>query len=139
MGMGAMVETLETSHTWTRLGELHEAVGAAIAGSLSSQGTPGLVWCHLSHAYADGASLYFTFISRRRAGAELGQWREVKRAACGAIVACGATITHHHAVGHDHAPYMAAEVGETGVDVLRAIKEQLDPAGIMNPGKLLPG
>jgi alkyldihydroxyacetonephosphate synthase len=138
MGMGAMVETLETSHTWSRLAELHEGVAAAIHGSLDGQGTPGLVWCHLSHAYADGASLYFTFISRRREGEEIEQWRQVKGAACEAIVAHGGTITHHHAVGHDHAPYMQAEVGETGLDVLRAVKAQLDPAGIMNPGKLLP-
>jgi alkyldihydroxyacetonephosphate synthase len=138
MGMGAMVETLETSHTWSRLGELHEAVAAAIHGSLDGQGTPGLVFCHLSHAYADGASLYFTFISRRRQGAELEQWAEVKRAASAAIVATGGTITHHHAVGRDHAPYMEAEVGRTGLEVLRAVKDQLDPAGIMNPGKLLP-
>ena len=138
MGMGAMVETLETSHTWSRLGELHDAVAQAIGSSLSGQGTPGLVWCHLSHAYADGASLYFTFISRRRAGEEIEQWRQVKRAACEAIVAHGGTITHHHAVGRDHAPYMEAEVGETGLDVLRAVKAELDPAGIMNPGKLLP-
>ncbi len=48
------------------------------------------------------------------------------------------TITHHHAVGRDHAPYMAAEVGELGIEALRAVKERLDPAGIMNPGKLLP-
>jgi alkyldihydroxyacetonephosphate synthase len=137
MGMGAMVETLETSHTWTRFGELHEAVGGAIRESLAAQGTPGLVWCHLSHAYADGASLYFTFISRRRSGAELEQWSEVKRAASEAIVACGATISHHHAVGRDHVPYMEAEVGKSGLDVLRAVKQELDPAGIMNPGKLL--
>ena len=139
IGMGAMVETLETSHTWSRLGDLHAAVGAAIRASLEGQGTPAIVWCHLSHAYADGASLYFTFISRRRAGAELEQWRQVKRAASEAIVACGATITHHHAVGRDHAPYMEAEVGGTGLELLRAVKERLDPAGIMNPGKLLPG
>jgi alkyldihydroxyacetonephosphate synthase len=138
MGMGAMVETLETSHTWTRLGELHAAVGGAIRDSLAGGGTPGLVWCHLSHAYADGASLYFTFISRRREGAELEQWAEVKRAASEAIVASGATITHHHAVGRDHAAYMEAEVGKTGLEVLRAVKSELDPAGIMNPGKLLP-
>jgi alkyldihydroxyacetonephosphate synthase len=137
MGMGAMVETLETSHTWSRLGELHEAVATAIHGSLATQGTPGLVFCHLSHAYADGASLYFTFISRSRHGEELEQWRQVKRAASEAIVASGATITHHHAVGRDHAPYMEAEVGRTGLDVLRAVKDQLDPAGVMNPGKLL--
>jgi len=138
MGMGAMVETLETSHTWTRLGELHAAVGGAIRDSLAGQGTPGLAFCHLSHAYADGASLYFTFISRAKRGAEIEQWATVKRAACEAIVATGGTITHHHAVGRDHAPYMKAEVGETGLDVLRAVKEQLDPSGIMNPGKLIP-
>jgi alkyldihydroxyacetonephosphate synthase len=139
MGMGAMVETLETSHTWSRLHELHAAVGGAIRDSLAGQGTPGLVFCHLSHAYADGASLYFTFISRARREAEIEQWREVKRAASEAIVATGGTITHHHAVGRDHAPYMEAEIGKTGLDVLRAVKQQLDPAGIMNPGKLLPG
>ncbi len=137
MEMGAMVETLETSHTWSRLGELHAAVGAAIRDSLEAQGTPGLVFCHLSHAYADGASLYFTFISRARRGEEIGQWQQVKRAACEAIVAHGGTITHHHAVGRDHAPYMEAEVGQTGLDVLRAAKERLDPTGIMNPGKLI--
>jgi alkyldihydroxyacetonephosphate synthase len=138
MDMGALVETLETSHTWSRLGDLHATVGAAIRDSLSAQGTPGLVFCHLSHAYADGASLYFTFISRARRGEEVEQWQTVKRATSEAIVAAGATITHHHAVGRDHTPYMEAEVGETGIEVLRAIKEQLDPAGIMNPQKLIP-
>jgi alkyldihydroxyacetonephosphate synthase len=138
MDMGAMVETLETSHTWTRLSELHTAVGAAIRDSLATQGTPGLVLCHLSHAYADGASLYFTFISRSRCGEEVEQWRALKRAASEAIVAAGGTITHHHAVGRDHTPYMEAEVGETGLEVLRAVKARLDPTGIMNPGKLLP-
>jgi alkyldihydroxyacetonephosphate synthase len=138
MGMGAMVETLETSHTWSRFAELHAAVVSAIRKALADQGTSGLVFCHLSHAYADGASLYFTFISRARRGAELEQWRAVKRAASEAIVAHGGTISHHHAVGRDHAPYMEAEVGRAGLDVLRAVKDQLDPAGIMNPGKLLP-
>jgi alkyldihydroxyacetonephosphate synthase len=136
MEMGAMVETLETSHTWSRLGELHGAVADAIRGSLAAQGTPGLVFSHLSHAYADGASLYFTFIARARHDAAIEQWQAVKRAASEAIVASGGTITHHHAVGRDHAPYMEAEVGRTGIDVLRAVKQQLDPAGIMNPGKL---
>jgi alkyldihydroxyacetonephosphate synthase len=137
IGMGAMVETLETSHTWSRLSELHAAVGRAIRDSLAGQGTPGLVFCHLSHAYPDGASLYFTFISRSRQGEEVEQWRQVKRAASEAIVASGATITHHHAVGRDHVPYMEAEIGKAGLEVLRAVKEQLDPTGIMNPGKLL--
>jgi alkyldihydroxyacetonephosphate synthase len=138
MDMGYFVETLETSHEWSRYGELYRAVREGLATALRDQGTPGLVWCHLSHAYRDGASLYFTFAAPRRAGSEIEQWRAVKTAACEAIVATGGTITHHHAVGRDHAPYMPAEVGETGIAALRALKEELDPAGIMNPGKLLP-
>ena len=137
MDMGAIVETLETSHTWSRLGPLHASIGAAIRDALERQGTPGIVFCHLSHAYADGASLYYTFVARARSGAELEQWAAAKRAASEAIVAAGATITHHHAVGRDHAPYMEAETGALGVEVLTAVKERLDPAGIMNPGKLI--
>jgi alkyldihydroxyacetonephosphate synthase len=135
--LGYMVETLETSHTWSRLGDLYAAVGGALDAALRDQGTPGIVMCHLSHAYRDAASLYFTFIARSRTGEELEQWRAVKSAACEAIVAAEGTITHHHAVGRDHAPYMGAEVGETGLEALRALKQRLDPAGIMNPGKLL--
>jgi alkyldihydroxyacetonephosphate synthase len=137
MDAGAMVETLETSHTWSRLEELYGAVGRAIREALERQGTPGIVFCHLSHAYADGASLYFTFIARRHPGQEVEQWQSVKAAACDAIVAAGGTITHHHAVGRDHVPYMRAEVGELGIDLLRAVKQRLDPAGILNPGKLI--
>ena len=138
MDLGYMVETLETAHTWSRLDDLYRAVRAALGSALAAQGTPGIVMCHLSHAYRDGASLYFTFIARSRPGAEIGQWHAVKTAACEAIVAAGGTITHHHAVGRDHAPYMPAEVGQTGLEALRALKERLDPAGILNPGKLLP-
>ncbi len=136
--LGYFIETLETSHTWSRLDDLYRAVGGALDRSLRDQGTPPIVMCHLSHAYRDGASLYFTFAARARAGEEIEQWRAAKAAACEAIVATGGTITHHHAVGQDHAPYMGAEVGETGIEALRAVKERLDPAGIMNPGKLLP-
>jgi alkyldihydroxyacetonephosphate synthase len=135
---GLLVETVETSHTWSRLGELYRAVGDALRSSLSDQGTPGIVLCHVSHLYRDGASLYFTWIARRTIGAEIEQWRAVKSAACDAIVGAGGTITHHHAVGRDHAPYMTAEIGELGVEALRAVKERLDPNGVMNPGKLLP-
>ncbi len=135
---GYLVETLETAHTWSRLGALYDAVRAAIGAALANQGTPGIVMCHLSHAYRDGASLYFTFLARRRPGAELEQWRAVKTAACEEIVQAGGTITHHHAVGRDHLPYMRAEVGELGIEALRAVKERLDPTGIMNPGKLIP-
>ena len=100
---------------------------------------PGvLVGCHVSHLYPTGASLYFTVFARRDDGDPAGQWRALKRAASDAIVAAGGTITHHHAVGRDHAPWMPDEDGPLGVELLRAVKERCDPAGIMNPGKLLP-
>ncbi len=134
---GVMVETLETAAQWSGLHELHREVAAAIGQALHACGTPGLVMCHLSHVYESGASLYFTFLARQREGDEIGQWRAVKDAASEAILANGATITHHHAVGVDHARFMEREVGAGGLAALRALKAQLDPAGIMNPGKLL--
>jgi alkyldihydroxyacetonephosphate synthase len=137
LDLGYMVETLETAHTWGRLSELYRAVRTAIEAALRAAGTPGIVLCHLSHAYRDGASLYFTFIARRRPGEEIEHWRSVKAAACEAIVGAGGTITHHHGVGRDHAPYMRSEVGALGLEALHALKERLDPTGIMNPGKLL--
>ena len=135
---GVMVETLETSTTWSSLDRLYQAVGAALRDALTARGTPPAVMCHISHLYPSGASLYYTFIARQEPGAEIEQWRAAKTAACDAITANGGTITHHHAVGTDHAPWMEREVGALGLDVLAAAKERVDPAGIMNPGKLLP-
>jgi alkyldihydroxyacetonephosphate synthase len=132
MDRGVLVETLETATTWAQLFTLYRAVGDALR-----EHAP-LVACHISHLYPTGASLYFTFMARARRGEELAQWTAVKAAASEAIVGAGATITHHHAVGHDHAAYLGAEIGDTGVAALRALKRELDPAGVMNPGKLLP-
>jgi alkyldihydroxyacetonephosphate synthase len=135
---GILAETLETAAPWSGLMPLYEAVGAAIAQALESRGTPARVMCHISHLYPDGASLYFTFLARQEEGAEIDQWRSVKTAACDAIVAAGGTITHHHAIGRDHLPWMRAEIGTHGVEILKALKERVDPAGVLNPGKLIP-
>jgi alkyldihydroxyacetonephosphate synthase len=135
---GVLVETLETATSWSGLDALYRGVAGALRESLGARGTPPIVMCHVSHLYRSGASLYFTFFARQQAGEELEQWRAAKKAASDAIVANGGTITHHHAIGRDHVPWMRAEVGETGIELLRATKERLDPAGIMNPGKLLP-
>ncbi|HWX97068.1 MAG TPA: FAD-binding oxidoreductase [Solirubrobacteraceae bacterium] len=134
---GVMVETLETATQWSNLHRLHEGVGGAIAAALEQCGTPGLVMCHVSHLYESGASLYFTFIARMLEDDPIGQWRAVKERASRAIVEGGGTITHHHAVGVDHAAWMDREVGAEGVAAIAALKAELDPAGIMNPGKLL--
>lgn len=135
---GVMVETLETATRWSNVQRLHDTVAGAIERALTAEGTPGIVMCHVSHLYETGASLYYTFIARQREGSEIEQWRAVKRAASEAIVTGGGTITHHHAVGRDHAPWLRSEIGAQGVAALGALKAELDPAGIMNPGKLLP-
>ncbi len=93
--------------------------------------------CHISHVYPTGASLYFTVVAALGED-PLTRWGAAKRAAGDAILGAGGTITHHHAVGADHRPWMTDEVGDLGVRILRAVKAELDPAGILNPGKLIP-
>jgi alkyldihydroxyacetonephosphate synthase len=137
LAAGALCETLETATDWSNIPALKTAVTEALTSALAESGTPALVLCHISHVYTTGASLYFTVVAGQR-GNPIDQWRAAKTAACNAIVATGGTITHHHAVGADHRPWMRDEVGDLGVQVLRAVKSTLDPAGILNPGKLIP-
>lgn len=137
LSAGALCETLETATTWSNLATLKAAVTEALTTALTASGTAGLVMCHISHVYPTGASLYFTVVAGQR-GDVAEQWHAVKARACDAIIAAGGTITHHHAVGADHRPWMTAEVGDLGVAIMRAVKQTLDPAGILNPGKLIP-
>ena len=139
---GVGVDTLETAASWSKLDGLYAvtygALEKAILETVPRDGARGIVMCHLSHSYLDGASLYFTTIFPRALDGDIAQWKTIKKAATDAIVANGGTLSHHHGVGEDHVPWIAQEKGELGVDVLRAIKSALDPAGILNPGKLLP-
>ncbi len=137
LSAGALCETLETATNWSNVPALKSAVTEALTTALAETGTPALVLCHISHVYPTGASLYFTVVAGQR-GNPIEQWRKAKTAASDAMMRTGATITHHHAVGADHRPWMRDEVGDLGVQVLRAVKATLDPAGILNPGKLIP-
>jgi alkyldihydroxyacetonephosphate synthase len=137
LDVGVCVETLETAAYWSSLDELRDAVRKALAGSLTTPATRPIVMSHISHAYETGASLYFTVLTPRDATDPTGQWEKAKAAAGEAISGRG-TITHHHAVGTDHARYLPTEVGDVGVEVLRAVKHVLDPTNVLNPGKLLP-
>ncbi|MEA2346703.1 MAG: alkyldihydroxyacetonephosphate synthase [Thermoleophilaceae bacterium] len=139
LARGIMVDTLETATTWTGAMGLYEAVRSAILGAIGERGHRGRVMCHISHLYPTGCSLYFTFLTRQEQGTEMEQWHAVKSAAGDAIASAGGTISHHHAVGRDHAPWLGREVGELGLDLIRAAKATLDPEGVMNPGKLVDG
>ncbi|MFF5036382.1 FAD-binding oxidoreductase [Nocardia salmonicida] len=137
LDVGVLCETLETATSWANLANLKVKVTGALMDALGSQGTPALVMCHISHTYPTGASLYFTVVAKQLDD-PIAQWRIAKSAASDAMVAAGGTITHHHAVGADHRPWMGAEIGDLGVRVLRAVKRELDPTGVLNPGKLVP-
>jgi alkyldihydroxyacetonephosphate synthase len=91
---------------------------------------------HQSHAYTDGACLYFTFVGRpereQREAFYVGAWDKAQRAAIDA----GAALSHHHGVGLNRARFMRQAVGDGGLAVLQSMKDALDPNGILNPGKL---
>lgn len=137
LDVGVLAETLETATFWSNLHTVHARVRGALEASLAEQGTPAIVLCHISHVYENGASLYFT-VAARGLDDPLAQWSAAKTAASNAIAETGATITHHHGVGRDHRPWLAREIGDVGVEVLRAVKQRIDPEGVLNPGVLVP-
>jgi alkyldihydroxyacetonephosphate synthase len=136
---GLAVDTLETAASWPRLAPLQRAIEAAIQAQADRHGEAAHVFTHVSHAYADGASLYTTFMFRRHRDPEttLARWRDMKDAASEAIVAAQATISHQHGVGRDHRRWLGAEKGELGSSLLRTAFACVDPEALMNPGALL--
>lgn len=133
---GVFCETLETATTWARLLTLRDAVEGALREGFTDAGAKPYVMCHVSHVYPTGASLYFTVLAGVRAD-PLGVWARVKSRANDAIIANGGTISHHHAVGRDHAPWLREEIGDTGIRIIEAIKRELDPRSILNPGAVV--
>ena len=128
---GAFSDTMEVAAPWSRLGELYRAVREAL-------GKHVFVMAHLSHAYPDGCSIYFTFAgSASTAEAMESVYDAAWRGAIDAAIAAGGTLSHHHGVGRSKAPQLGAELG-LGVPMIHALRRVLDPHGIMNPGNLLP-
>jgi alkyldihydroxyacetonephosphate synthase len=137
LSVGVLSDAFETACTWTQFPELHARVTAAVGRALDEQCGGGLVACRFTHVYPDGPAPYYTFIGALRPGAEIAQWRAVKAAASEALVAAGGTITHHHAVGRTHRPWYDRERPPLFADALRAVKRELDPRGVLNPGVLV--
>ena len=137
---GYAVDTAETAVDWPRVGAMMQAIEQAATGALAADGERLHTYTHLSHLYAQGASVYSTFVWRLAGDydADLARWRALKAAVCAAVVANRGSISHQHGVGIDHAPYLTAEKGELGIGAMRALFRHFDPQGMMNPGKLLP-
>jgi alkyldihydroxyacetonephosphate synthase len=136
---GAFVDTMEVAARWSKLGELYEAVRRAL-------GEHVFVMAHFSHAYPDGCCIYFSFAGSADPGlvralgwdaACAATYDRAWKAALTAAVEAGGTLSHHHGVGRSKAPRLAAELGH-GIEVVRTLMHAFDPAGILNPGNLLP-
>jgi alkyldihydroxyacetonephosphate synthase len=136
---GYAVDTLETALPWNVVLPASASILSALEGALLEERERVLAFCHLSHIYRDGASIYTTYLFRRTADPEqtLERWQRLKRKASLAVIQHGGTISHQHGVGLDHAPYLEAEKGPVGMAILRAMAQTLDPDQVLNPGKLL--
>jgi alkyldihydroxyacetonephosphate synthase len=134
---GALADVSETAAPWSRLNPVYDAVMASAHGAFGELGIPGYLMCHLSHSYHAGACLYFTFGVKPAPGKdELEQYDAVKSAIQQAFIDAGATLSHHHAVGTEHARWLEADISAPGVQMLRALFAGVDPGANLNPGKI---
>jgi alkyldihydroxyacetonephosphate synthase len=137
--LGYAVDTLETAVPWNCLNETLASIETAISDAGEATNERVHIFSHISHLYSSGASVYVTFIFRLAEDPQenLLRWEKMKSAASKAIVAKKGTISHQHGVGIDHKPYLEAEKGSLGVDLIKDLMRVSDPYGVMNPGKLL--
>ncbi len=137
MDHGYLVETFETSVTWSHLEGLYRNVRKTLEECVTPKGQ-SLVLAHLSHPTRVGSCVYFTAIMPQEAERELEQWRSLKTAATETLLASGGCLSHHHGMGADHLPWASRIHGAKGIAALTALKAQWDPEGLMNPGKVIP-
>lgn len=136
---GYAVDTMETACDWPRVAAMVRSLEAAGRAALAQHGERTHCYTHLSHVYAQGSSVYATFVYRIGPDYDraLARWQSLKAAVGDAIVAQGGTITHQHGVGKDHARWLAAEKGSTGMSAIAAMVREFDPHGVMARGNLL--
>jgi alkyldihydroxyacetonephosphate synthase len=123
---GITIDTLETAVTWERLMDLHRGVRDFIKGRPQT-----ICMAHASHFYPQGTNLYFIFVGRF---ASVDDYRAFQAGIIDRIQRQGGSLSHHHGVGRLMAPWIEAHLGQAQMDVLRAVKNHLDPHHIMNPG-----
>jgi alkyldihydroxyacetonephosphate synthase len=137
-GLGLLSDTFETAITWDRWPEFDALVRQRVGKALTEiLGKGSHLSCRFTHVYPDGPAPYYSFSGAAKLGGELTQWQEIKNAAMEAVLAAGGTVTHHHSVGRMHKSGWARQMPDLQIDALRAVKQTLDPNGILNPGVLL--
>ncbi|MGZ4165811.1 MAG: FAD-binding oxidoreductase [Solirubrobacteraceae bacterium] len=135
---GVAGDVSETAMPWSRLTPVYDAVIGAAERAFSMLGVQGYIMCHLSHSYHAGACLYFTFAFPPSPGGDmLAEYDVVKSAIQQTFVDNGATLSHHHAVGTEHARWLGQDISEPGVVMLKALFEGTDPGRHLNPGKIV--
>jgi alkyldihydroxyacetonephosphate synthase len=135
---GIVGDVSETAAPWDELPRVYGNVVAAANAAFDDLGVRGYVMCHLSHSYHAGACLYFTFaFAPTSPEAQLEDYDRVKSAVQQTFVDSGATLSHHHAVGTEHAPWLEQDVSAPGVAMLRALFDGVDPGRNLNPGKIV--
>ncbi len=127
---GFVVDTIEVAGPWSTLVPIHDAVTSALRALPETL----VASVHQSHAYADGACLYFTFVGRPEKDPE-SYYRAAWDAASRAVLNGGGALSHHHGVGRNRARFVPDALG-SGYDVLTRIKSALDPDAVCNPGVL---
>ncbi len=136
---GALVEAVTVTASWSGWRELHEGLRVALGRALTEQGTPPTLACEVTAADHAGAALRVTALAARREGTlkdQQEQWLAASHAANAVIAEREPAEIHSFGVGGDHMPWFRGEVGELGLKALRAVKAELDPNGVLNPGKL---
>lgn len=136
---GICRETFETAVPWSGFAELHGSVIRTVDEAIRRvTGRAGTVTCRFTHIYPNGPAPYFTFHCLPDPARMDEQCMEIKRAAYDAVMKAGGTITHHHAVGRLHMPWYVQQRPKLIGAAFSAAKQAFDPAGIMNPGVIIP-
>ncbi|MBN1882447.1 MAG: FAD-binding oxidoreductase [Deltaproteobacteria bacterium] len=132
MDIGIISDTLETSCTWENIHHVWKEVRDVIKARPKT-----ICMVHASHAYENGANLYFIFLSPIERGRESEDYTAFQHSIIDAIVKSGGSLSHHHGIGKMFAPWYEEHVGPVAFGIIRAVKDHLDPNGIMNPGGTL--
>ncbi len=128
---GFVVDTMEIAAPWAALPHIFESVRTAMLAVPHARAAT----CHLSHSYLDGACLYFTFAATPPADEIDATYIALWDAGQRAVLDGGGNLSHHHGVGLNRARFVPDALG-SALPVLQAVKDALDPKGILNPGKM---